>query len=288
MALDAETGKTRWRFELDPKLDAKGNIVGAFNRGCGNVWSSPAIDTEHQLVFFGTADCNGDALPPYSESVIALDTERGALRWVFRPRESDPHLCDFDFGASPNVIDIGRANFVGIGSKDGTYYLLQRLTHNPKGQVAWAKNVVFGGMSGGFFGAAAFDGTHIFSATGIGDGNPFTRTGLCDPSNPRDTFIQEPSMHALTAVDGGILWQQGFNHSFAATSLADGVVFSGLVGIEPPALNAYNARSGHLLASFSMPGSVNSAATPVGKMLFVTSGNSSDGSGSAIHAFTLP
>src|SRR5208337_4853661 len=114
-------------------------------------------------------------------------------------------------------------------------------------------------------------------ATGLGDGNPFTRTGLCDPANPRDTFIQEPSMHALNAVDGGILWEQGFNHSFAATSLADGVVFSGLVGIEPPALNAYNARSGHLLASFSMPGSVNSAATPVGKMLFVTSGNSSDG-----------
>jgi outer membrane protein assembly factor BamB len=143
-------------------------------------------------------------------------------------------------------------------------------------------------MTGGFYGAAAFDGTQIFSATGIGDGNPFTQTGLCDPSNPEDIFIQEPSMHALNAVDGSILWQQTSNHSFAATSLADGVVFSGLVGIEPPVLNAYNAQSGKLLTSFPMPGSVNSAATPVGKMLFVTSGNSSDASGSAIHAFILP
>jgi hypothetical protein len=31
-------------------------------------------------------------------------------------------------------------------------------------------------------------------------GNLFTRTGLCNPQNPRDTFIQEPSMHALGAV----------------------------------------------------------------------------------------
>ena len=28
--------------------------------------------------------------------------------------------------------------------------------------------------------------------------------------------------------------------------------------------------------------------TPVGKMLFVTSGNSTDGKGSGVHAFTLP
>ncbi len=39
-------------------------------------------------------------------------------RWVFRPRATD--TCDFDFGASPNVIDDGGQRFVGIGGKDGT------------------------------------------------------------------------------------------------------------------------------------------------------------------------
>jgi outer membrane protein assembly factor BamB len=143
-------------------------------------------------------------------------------------------------------------------------------------------------MVGGFFGAAAFDGEHIFSATGIGDGNLFTSTGLCDPSNPRDTFVQEPSMHALDVADGRTLWEKPFNQSFAPTSLADGVVFSGLLGLEGPALNAYDSLTGELLASFPLPGSVNSGATPVGKMVFVGSGNSSDGAGSAVNAFTLP
>jgi hypothetical protein len=37
-----------------------------------------------------------------------------------------------------------------------------------------------------------------------------------------------------------------------------------------------------------MEGSVNSAATPLGKQLFVTSGTSVDGSHSGVFAFTLP
>jgi hypothetical protein len=53
-------------------------------------------------------------------------------------------------------------------------------------------------------------------------------------------------------------------------------------------LNAYDENSGALLRTFAMPGSVNSGATPVGRMLFVGSGTTTDGSGSGIHAFRLP
>jgi outer membrane protein assembly factor BamB len=280
-AIDAATGKLRWRFEVDPS---------GTNLGCGSVWSSAAVDTKHRLVFFGTGDCHEDATPPYHEAVIALEARTGQLRWVYRPRTMDK--CDFDFGASPNIIDLANSRYLGIGGKDGTYYVLHRLT----GQFVWKKNVVFGGFIGGFFGGAAFDGQHIFSATGVGDFNPVTKTFLCS-SDPRDA-VQEPSIHALNAAPNAvkrIFWQNSGNHSFGATSLSDGVVFSGLVGLppttglnEPPALKAYDARSGALLHTFPMLGSVNSAATPVGKMLFVTSGNSFDGNGSGVHAFTLP
>jgi outer membrane protein assembly factor BamB len=287
LALEAQSGTTRWRFEVDPLLDANGQVIGGQNRGCGNVWSSPAIDSAHRLVFFGTADCEREPAAPYHQAVIALETGSGHLRWVFRPRESDPHQCDFDFGAAPNVFDSGSHRYVGVGSKDGTYYVLHRLTADPHGEVAWATNVVFGGMAGGFFGGAAFDGTQIVSATATGDGNPFTQMGLCNASDPRDTFLQEPSLHAFDAASGAILWEGNLNHSFAPTSMADGVIFSGVVGIEPPALNAYDARTGQLLASFPLPGSVNAGATPVGTMLFVGSGNSSDGQGSGVHAFSL-
>ena len=134
------------------------------------MWSSAAIDETAQppLVFFGTGDCHDDATPPYHEAVIALEAGSGKLRWVYRPRNTD--TCDYDFGASPNIIDLGNGRFVGIGGKDGTYYLLNSLTGPLTGNKAvWQTNVVFGGFDGG----AAFDGQHLFSATGLGDGNPF-------------------------------------------------------------------------------------------------------------------
>lgn len=274
-AIDAATGELRWRFDVDP--------LRPYNRGCGNVWSSAAVDVENHLVFFGTSDCNGDALAPYHGAVIALQAETGTLRWVFRPRSSDPHLCDFDFGASPNVIDMNGGHYLGEGGKDGTYYLLDRRA----GSLVWARNVVFGGSAGGFYGAS-FDGTHIFAATSLGDGNIVTQTGLCDPSDPRDTFLQEPSMHALDAANGNVLWERVQNHSVAPTSVANDVVFSGLIGIEGFGMNAYDARTGNQLMRLPVGGSINSAATPLGNMLFVTAGDSTDGKNSGVFAFSLP
>jgi outer membrane protein assembly factor BamB len=174
-----------------------------------------------------------------------------------------------------------------VGGKDGTYYLL-----NEYGYPVWSRRVVFGGSIGGFFGGAAFDGQHIFSATAVGDPPGFFRCS----SDLRDLPLQEPSMHALNlfplnAAGGSILWQRLFNQSFGATSLSNGVVFSGGVGIpsvRQAELKAYDARYGWLLKTFLMPGSVNSAAVPVGRMLFVTSGNSTDGTGGGVHAFVLP
>ncbi len=285
-ALEAASGKTRWHFEVDPSFDQAGNVIGGQNRGCGDVWSSAAVDVRHRLVFFGTADCNNEATPPYHNAVLALRADTGELVWAYRPIRPDD-ACDFDFGASANLID-GWDPYVGIGGKDGTYYLLARLTEDPQGQLIWSQNVVFGGDEGGFIGSTAFDGTQVFGATAIGDGHIVTGTGLCDPSNPRDTVLQEPSMHAFDLFSPSPAWQATGNHSVAPTTVADGVVFSGLAGIEPFAVNAYDAGSGALLASFPMPGSVDSGATPVGGMLFVGSGTTTDGSGSGVHALTLP
>jgi outer membrane protein assembly factor BamB len=283
VALDAATGELRWRFEVDPRLDDQGQVIGGLNRGCGNVWSSAAIDEAHGLVFFGTANCQSGAQPPYHEAVIALEAQTGTPRWVFQPRQTD--TCDFDFGATPNVLDLGPQLYVGIGGKDGTYYVLERLTENPAGALVWATNVVFGGMSGGFIGTAAFDGAQIVGATGVGDLNATNPSSVCDPSNPRDTRIQEPSLHAFAAATGAVQWQQTRSPSYAPTALAAGVVFAGSIG---PVLQAYEAHTGRLLARFGLPGSVNSGATPVGPMVFVGSGTSATGHGSGVHAFRLP
>ncbi len=108
VALDARTGRQRWRFEVDPQLDANGvpirvgRTVLAQNRGCGAVWSSAAIDVRRKLVFFGTGDCDFGAAPPYHEAILALRASSGRLRWAYRPRQGDS--CDFDFGAGRDLL----------------------------------------------------------------------------------------------------------------------------------------------------------------------------------------
>jgi len=285
VALDTRTGKQRWRFEVDPMLDANGNpvrvhgkVVGR-NRGCGGVWGSGAIDEKKRLVFFGTADCGADAPPPYHEAILALRTGSGRPRWVYRPRQGD--VCDFDFGASPNVIDLAGHTWLGAGGKDGTYYVLERLTRNPGGQLVWRANVVFGGFAGGFIGSTAFDGQRAYGGTGLGDfgGSP------CDPNDPRDTPFQQPTMHAFDPIAHTVPWEQNGPPVFGATSVANGVVLSG--ALVPPALRAFDAGSGMVLAQITMPGSVNSAPALIGGTAFVTSGNSFNGNGGGVHALRL-
>lgn len=283
-ALDAATGAQRWRFEVDPILDAQGNVIGGYNRGCGTVWSSAAVDPDSGLAFFGTGDCNNDPIPPYHELILALKAADGALVSVFRPSDV-LNGCDQDFGASPNLITTENGRLLGEGGKDGTYYLLSV----PNLGLASLKKVVFGGSEGGFFGAS-IDGERIYAATAIGDGNIYTQTGLCDPSNPADTFLQDPSMYAFDLKDNriNVAWQGSQNYSVAPTSVGAGVVFSGLLGINRFfGIDAYDTELGRLLVHLAMPGSVNSAATPIGKYLFVTAGTSTDGSGGGVFAFAL-
>lgn len=301
VALDANTGAQVWRFEVD--VDGLGQPI---NRGCGGVWSSAAIADEpgtgSDLVFFNTADCDFDAPPPYHEAIIALSTETGAVAWAYRPRAAD--TCDFDFGASPNVIDLGSEKYLGNGGKDGTYYMLKRLTTNPAGELAWKNRVVYGGFSGGFIGSTAFDGQRIFGGTAFGELGklpvpfcvtvpPLIATGGPPPLGPPvvlDTVIQEPSMHAFDAATGSVFlpsgWQQVGNHTFAASSVADGVVFVGTLA--PGTLRAYHADTGALLKVFAIEGAINSGAAIVNDVVFVGSGNSHDGAGSGVHAFKLP
>src|SRR5437016_2870638 len=218
VALDAKTGTIRRRFEVDPMLDPNGKPLRGpgRNRGCGGIWSSGAVDERKRLVFFGTADCGADAPPPYHEAILALRTGSLRAKWAYRPRAGD--TCDFDFGASANVIDLGGNSWLGVGGKDGTYYIMNRLTKNRGGELVWRSNVVFGGYSGGFIGSTAFDGQRVYGGTAFGElGNP---NGVCDPSDPRDTAQQQPTMHAFDPVARSVPWEQNGGASSAASAVS--------------------------------------------------------------------
>ena len=120
------------------------------NDGCGNVWSSGTVIPSLSEVVFDVADCSSSTAStmalPMDESVFALDIGDGHLHWSYRPPRPDQN-CDLDFGATANVglAADGRATFLGVGGKDGSYYSLDPAT----GRLRWTTNVVFGGSAGG-------------------------------------------------------------------------------------------------------------------------------------------
>ncbi len=261
-----DSGDPAWEFQTD--ADAAGHVM---NDGCGSVWSSGTVLPQLGYVVFGTADCdftNSDAL---SDAILALHINDGHLAWVYHPHISDL-ACDWDFGASVNagITAGGRATFVGAGSKDGTYYSLTPAT----GHLRWATNVVFGGFSGGFIATTAFDGQRIYGTTAIGDFGRFEKDTqvLCDPSNPRDTPTQEPTVHSFDAASGAVAWQAGAPASFAATTVAGGMTFNGPAN--GTAIAVRDATTGQLVDSVAVPGPTWSGVVTVGDALVTGLGSS--------------
>jgi glucose dehydrogenase len=136
--------------------------------GCGNVWSSAAIDKKRQLVFFASSNCDTDddpttlrpppPMPPYDEAIVALHFN-GTPAWRWRPREVDNN--NLAFGAVPNLFKIKLGSHtrdvVGVGNKDGTYYVIDREGVNvltgvrwddldPSALPYWSTKVVLGGI----------------------------------------------------------------------------------------------------------------------------------------------
>lgn len=194
---------------------------------CGNVWSSFAVDERRRTIYMASSNCDTDndpdtvdpppPMPPYDEALIALSFD-GTPRWVWRPREVDN--ADLAFGAVPNLfaIDFGgqRREVVGIGNKDGTYYVLDRDGVNElTGRVEpyWQTQVVPGGAIGGIIGSAAVGGGSVFFSTAIGES--FNRP-------------QRPAAHGLVADTGEVRWgDRSAPPSYAATTATPDLVFMG-------------------------------------------------------------
>ena len=241
--------------------------------GCGNVWSSPAYDAKRGYLYFASSNCDTDGnpatlrpappMPPYDEAIVALDVDGNPV-WRWRPREVDN--ADLAFGAPPNlftaVIGGVEREVVGVGNKDGTYYVLDRdgrneLTGlrwnaaNPANLPYWRTNVVPGGTAGGILAAAAVDdaGDRIYFGTAPGS--------FANVLNP-----QRPTVHALDAGSGAVLWQNVLepdaDATFAPTTALPSVVFTGSVvgGL----LRSYDAQTGAKLGA--VPVGVALAAAP--------------------------
>jgi len=227
--------------------------------------SSAAIDAGRGAVYIDFGDCIGSGNTGFSNSVVALDAETGALRWDFSPIPSG-NLGDLDFIASPNLFTIPGGTtpraLVGVGSKNGVYYTVDRDTGAP----VWQQAVVSGGISGGFS-----------PSTGVAFGKVYAAT-----------FTGPPYIFALDATNGTVAWQcpptECNVFSFGPAGIAGGVFF---VGDSSRQLRAFDAGTGALLRKLDLGGDITSGPAVVNDMVFVGVGLGPMGESQGVYGLAL-
>jgi glucose dehydrogenase len=282
-AYDARTGKQRWRwYSTDPK-----SFGGtSWKVGGGTVWTTPAIDVARHLVIFGTGNPNPDIFPSvrpgdnrYTDSIVALDARTGRLRWFYQEVKHD----HWDYDATSNVIlfDVragGRTiPAAGQAGKVGWYFIVDRSTgkllRKSAPFVAMNKNMfgvhqVLPGANGGseWSPPAYSPQTHDVYVLGLNqmmDFKPsavthapgFMDVGSVFTSTVKPT-IQSGTFSAIDVDSGRIAWQVKTAKPLigGALATAGGVVF---VGEGSGAFDAFDARSGRKLWSYTFPAGVN-------------------------------
>ena len=246
-AVDVATGDLVW----DVDLDREGGHGGA-PTGCVDVWSSPSVDRERGLVFAATGNCpsSPEGWGSYTEALFAVDLEGNPV-WSFQPHE--PNNDDLDFAGAPNLFRIGDRDVVGLGNKDGTYYVVDRET----GEPVWQAEATEPGLeaegsnfsTGGFIGGSAVSDGVVTGGTGVGP---------C------------PCAHGIDAATGEILWQNDEPAAtYASAAVANGVLF---LGGNDFTLRALDLATGEILWSEEMQGAVSGGAVVSGDDLFAVAG----------------
>jgi polyvinyl alcohol dehydrogenase (cytochrome) len=269
IALDAASGKERWNTVTAP---TEGE--GATGPGCGDVWGSATVDPAARLVFIGTGNCTSspDGYGRFSEAILALELDTGAVRWTYRPHQ--PNRDDLDFAGAPNLFSAGGRALVGLGNKDAAYYALDRST----GELVWRTQVTEPGIprpntnysTGGFIGGTAVADGIVVGGTAVGG---------------------TPTLHALDAATGGVRWQQPeAAATYASAAIANGVVFLG--STTDFTFRALDLQTGEVLWSKELKGGVAGGAAIVGDDVIAVAGIREPGVGnrnrnSGVYRFSL-
>jgi alcohol dehydrogenase (cytochrome c) len=157
-AFDARTGKELWRFDTIPGPGEKGHETwdgDSWKSGGASVWVTPSYDPALNLTYWGVGNPGPDFNPAqrlgdnlYTDSVVALDPDTGALKWYFQFSPHDPY--DYD---SVQIGVLADLNWKGTptkailwGNRNGFFYVLDRtngrfLSGTPFVKVNWASGI---------------------------------------------------------------------------------------------------------------------------------------------------
>lgn len=160
-AYDINTGAQAWKFDTVPEKGWEGTFTrktpdgvvlprdidqekadvskypDAWQFGGGSAWSTPAIDRENGMLYFGTGNpspqMEGSSRPGdnlYTASLVALDIRTGELKWHYQQVPHD--MWGYDVASPPVLFTVrhqGQAvQAVGQAGKTGWFYVHNRIT----------------------------------------------------------------------------------------------------------------------------------------------------------------
>jgi polyvinyl alcohol dehydrogenase (cytochrome) len=315
LALDAATGKILWQTYMVPP---NGGVPGGYSGA--SVWSgTPALDPAAHTLYITTGNdytvpasvtaCQDAGNPTsvcYSpdnrpESIVALDSRTGAIKWStggftfdnwtvaclpgYPPNNCPPNPGDdADFADGAHLFTIRDASgrpeeVVGAGQKNGVYWLLDAAT----GKILWSAAVGAGGLHGGVQWGTATDGRRIYVAITDSENQPYK---LLDGQT-----ITYGSFAALDPQTGKFIWQiadpTGAEDQGALT-VANGVLYGGSMDGH---MYAIDAATGRVLWSYQGEGASNAGPAVAGGTVYWGNGYSLFGEGkgsTTFYAFSLP
>ena len=266
---DAATGKRLWQFYTVPAPGTSW-VPAQGHHGGGAVWTTPTFDPSSGLLYVPVGnpspDYFGQIRPgpdPYTDSVVALRAQGGALVWYRQEVAHD--LWDYDAASPPLLFRLGGAVDVAAAGKDGYFYAWNAATgkalfapvpfvkedHSPptpQGTVEWP-----GPNGGANYGPSAYDAAlGLAFVAGIHGGMVVRSetTGL--PAQPLDfgtSAVDVSGGHwtgTITAIDvrtGTVRWQDKTASPpiGGVTATSGGVL---LYGQEDGTLTAVSAKTG--------------------------------------------
>ncbi len=302
-AFDVNDGKRIWQFDTIPSEGWEGNFVQTtadgvtLNRnieaekaalanypdaakfGGGSAWSTPAIDTNSETLYFGTGNPSpqmndisrpGDNL--YTVSLIALDANTGKLKWSYQQVPHD--LWGYDLASPPVLFDyqIDGKNIPAVGqaSKTGWFYIHDRATgellkksdafvpqKNMFANPTFKGVVIYPGILGGsnwspvsideaqqlaFVSAIHSPIKYTLHEAPAKDGNEAIRYASSEPTDDENWGV----LSAINMTTGKMAWQNKTEQPLLGGSLATagGLLF---MGEGDGSFKAYNSKTGEEL-----------------------------------------
>ena len=277
-ALDARTGRIRWRFDTirDPWRFP--------SAGGGGAWYPPSLASDGRLYFGNSnpgpwggspARPNGGMYPgpvPYTDALLALRGRTGALEWFDQVTKHD--IRDYDFQASPIVVG-GRV--FGAG-KAGRVVAWDRIrgrrmwstavgTHlHDLGPLPRRPTLVCPGLWGGVLTPMSYARGRLF----VPVVERCMRESAVHPAAPADLRRGDGVVTALAARSGRKLWTHRLGAAATGcTTVAGDVVFAPTLAGN---VDALRAQDGRLLWRMWMRAGVNGCPAVADGVLVVGAG----------------